>query len=123
MAINLKSNVDGVSGSLQVNGTDVLTVNSSGTYSSLNGLVGNIPTIASSATIAPTTKFVFVSGTTTVSTITNPFGTNSGQITIIPTGIFTTNTAGNIALTSTAVVNKSLIMTYDPTTAKWYPSY
>jgi hypothetical protein len=42
---------------------------------------------------------------------------------LIPTGIFTTTTAGNIALASTAVVNKALYMIYDPTTAKWYPSY
>ncbi|CAB4240767.1 hypothetical protein UFOVP22_1, partial [uncultured Caudovirales phage] len=46
-----------------------------------------------------------------------------GQITIIPTGIFLTTTAGNIALASTTIVSKALIMTYDVTTAKWYPSY
>ena len=38
-------------------------------------------------------------------------------------GIFTITTAGNIALASTAVVGKALIMTYDNTTSKWYPSY
>jgi hypothetical protein len=27
------------------------------------------------------------------------------------------------ALASVAVVNKALVMTYDSTTAKWYPSY
>jgi hypothetical protein len=83
------------------------------------------PTIASAATIAPTKQITFISGTTAVVTITAPTGiaTTGGQITLIPTGIFTTTTAGNIALASTAVVSRALIMTYDATTAKWYPSY
>jgi hypothetical protein len=83
------------------------------------------PTIASAGTIAPTKQITFVSGTTAIVTITAPTGiaTTGGQITIIPTGIFTTTTAGNIALASTAVVSRALIMTYDATTAKWYPSY
>jgi len=83
------------------------------------------PTIASATTIAPTTQIAFVSGTTNVVTITapTPISIGGGQITLIPTGIFTTTTAGNIALASTAVVSKALIMTYDATAAKWYPSY
>lgn len=83
------------------------------------------PTIASAATIAPTTHIVFVSGTTNIDTITAPapISSGGGQITIIPTGLWTTTTAGNIALGTTAVVNKALIMTYDATTTKWYPSY
>jgi hypothetical protein len=83
------------------------------------------PTIASAATIAPTTSIVFISGTAAVATITAPstIATTGGQITLIPTGLFTTTAAGNIALASTAVVSKALIMTYDATTTKWYPSY
>jgi hypothetical protein len=83
------------------------------------------PTIASASTIAPTKQITFISGTTAINTITAPTGiaTTGGQVTIIPTGIFTTTTAGNIALASTAVVSRALIMTYDATTAKWYPSY
>lgn len=83
------------------------------------------PTIASATTIAPTTQIVFVSGTTAINTITppSPISLGGGQITLIPTDIFTTTTAGNIALASTAVVSKALIMTYDVTTTKWYPSY
>jgi hypothetical protein len=84
------------------------------------------PTIASATTIAPVTRIVFVSGTTNVVNITAPTGFtggSGGQITIIPTGVFATTTAGNIALASTAVVSKALIMTYDSATAKWYPSY
>lgn len=83
------------------------------------------PTIASAATIAPTTQIVFISGTAAIDTITppSPISLGGGQITIIPTDLFTTTLLGNIALASTAVVSKALIMTYDVTTAKWYPSY
>ena len=83
------------------------------------------PTIASAATIAPTKAITFISGTTTINTITapSPISTTGGQITLIPTGLFVTGITGNIALASTAVVNKALIMTYDATAAKWYPSY
>lgn len=83
--------------------------------------------IASASTIAPTDSVVRVTGTTTVSTITVPtncaVASTACQITIIPTGAFATNTAGNIGLASTAVVGKALIMTYAHTQAKWYPSY
>lgn len=83
------------------------------------------PTIASATTIAPTTQIVIISGTAAIDTITapSPISLGGGQITLIPTGAFTTTTAGNIALASTAVVSKALIMTYDATTTKWYPSY
>jgi len=83
------------------------------------------PTIASATTIAPTTPIVFISGTTAVVNITAaaPISTGGGTITLIPTGIFTWTTAGNIALAGTAVVSKALTMTYDVTTTKWYPSY
>ena len=84
------------------------------------------PTIASAATINPTTSVVFITGTAAIATITAPslIATTGGQITLIPIGLFTTTaTGGNIALASTAVASKALIMTYDATTAKWYPSY
>jgi hypothetical protein len=83
------------------------------------------PTIASATTIAPTTSIVFVSGNISIATITPPTGiaTTGGQITIIPTGVWSTTTAGNIALVTTTVVSKALIMTYDAATLKWYPSY
>jgi hypothetical protein len=95
----------------------------------INGILGGkIGTaIASAATIAPTSMFVHVTGTTTINTITAPTGcTTSGVgcvITLIPDGLWFTGTSGNIAIASTAVLSKALIMTYDPATAKWYPSY
>lgn len=82
-------------------------------------------TIASATTIAPAQQIVFISGTTAIASITPPapIASGGGQITLIPTGAFTTNTLGNIAIASVAVVSKALIMTYDSTTTKWYPSY
>ncbi len=79
--------------------------------------------IASATTIAPVAGITHITGTTAIATITVPANFGTGQIVLIPDGIFTTTTAGNIALASTAVVSKALIMTYDSTAAKWYPSY
>jgi len=94
-------------------------------YSGLIATSAAAPTIASATTIAPTASIVFISGTTAIATITapSPISAGGGQITLIPTGAFTTTTAGNIAITSTAVVGKALIVTFDVTTSKWYPSY
>ena len=116
-ALNLKANAaapaltgDGTAVNLKVSG--------------MVSFAAAAPTVASATTIAPTTPVAFVSGTTTVETITVPSQfTGGGQITIIPTEVFTTNTSGNIALASTAVVNRALIMTYDSGAGKWYPSY
>jgi hypothetical protein len=93
--------------------------------SSFSAVSAAAPTIASATTIAPTTPIAFVSGTTAVVNITAaaPISTGGGAITLIPTGIFTWTAAGNIALAGTAVVSKALTMTYDTTTARWYPSY
>lgn len=83
------------------------------------------PTIASASTIAPTAEVSFVSGTTTIQTITapSPISSTGGTIVLIPTGLWSTGTSGNIAIATTAVVSKALHMTYDATTTKWYPSY
>lgn len=85
---------------------------------------GVLPTIASAATIAPILGVTFISGSTTVSTITVPPGClNGGSITLISTGTWVTNTAGNIILASTPILNKPLVMTYVPSSGKWYPGY
>jgi hypothetical protein len=52
-----------------------------------------------------------------------PISSSGGSLTLIPTGLWVSNTAGNIALGTTAVINKALIVTYDSGTTKWYPSY
>jgi hypothetical protein len=90
----------------------------------LSATLNPAPTLASAATIQPLAPINFVSGITTINTITVPAEfVGGGQITLIPTGIFLTGTSGNIAVATTSVVSRALIMTYDATTAKWYPSY
>lgn len=106
-------------------GIHVASSNGALTLDGLLATAAAAPTIESATTIAPTKPITFISGTTSITTITAPapISSGGGQITLIPTGIFTTTIAGNIALSSTATVSKPLIMTYDVTTAKWYPSY
>jgi len=111
-------------------GTDVSTFLTTGVltnvkYSGLVASTAAAPTIASASTITPTKPITFVSGTTPIVTITapTPISAGGGSIVLIPTGVFTWTTAGNIALAGTAVVSKALTLVYDVSTAKWYPSY
>lgn len=81
--------------------------------------------VASAATIVPTGPIFHVTGTAAIVNITAPsyFTLSAGCMTLIPDGIYTTTNAGNIAIASTAVVSKAMIMCYDPVATKWYPSY
>lgn len=78
--------------------------------------------LASAATITPTNPLHHVSGTAAITTITVPPGF-SGNIWLIPDGLWTMTTGGNIAIGVTAVVDKVLEMTYLISTQLWYPSY
>lgn len=81
-------------------------------------------TLASAATIAPTTFMTTVSGTVPVTTITPPVtGQHMLALRFITASPGVTGTTGNIGISTTTVVNKILQMFYDPTTAKYYPSY
>ena len=95
-------------------------------YISNQGLIGQKigADLASASTITPKCAIHYVTGTTTISTITKPdiFGALGGQVTLIPQGIFSWNTAGNIALAGISVVNKAIIFTWEPNANKWYPS-
>lgn len=77
--------------------------------------------LTSGATITPTSTFHHVSGTATINTITVPYPGFVGPITLFPNGVWALGTSGNIAVASTAVVNKPLFVTFDGTA--WYPSY
>lgn len=87
------------------------------------------PTVASANTITiANVPVTFVSGTAVIKTINVPtswVGTANygGRITIIPTGAFTWDTTGNIAVAGTAVVSRAIDFIYDKGTGKWYPSY
>lgn len=79
-------------------------------------------TIATAATIAPTTFLTFLSSTTQLVTITPPV-TGSHMLVFI----FTTTQSGQFATTgnlvvatTTQAVNVPKILVYDPLTAKYY---
>jgi hypothetical protein len=81
-------------------------------------------TIAAATTIAPTTFVTFITGTTTIATITPPT-TGAHMLALI----FTTTTpgalvtSGNIALATTVITSKSpVFFVYDPISGKYYPT-
>lgn len=73
--------------------------------------------------ITPSGPLFHITGTAAITGFTLPVGFNGSQICVVPDAIFTTTAANNIALASTAVVNKTLCWTYDKNSAKFTPSY
>jgi len=89
-------------------------------------LVGN--GVATANTIAPNLDICHIVNTGAISLITIPYAGWTGQVTLIPDAAWTLATGSvqsglnyPIALSSTAVVGKAMVMTFD--SAKWYPSY
>jgi hypothetical protein len=82
-------------------------------------------TLASAATLAPTTQVTIVTGTVAVATITPPWTGFAGSLDLVYTDASpaATTTTGNIALVTTVVRYKTLRMTYSQINSKWYPSY
>jgi hypothetical protein len=78
-------------------------------------------TIVAAATVAPTSFLTFLTGTTQVVTITPPV---DGQHMIAlcftdnSPGAFTT--AGNIQIAYQPIVNRPILLIYDPLTAKYW---
>lgn len=82
------------------------------------------PTLASAATIAPTTRLTFVTGTVQVATITPPLSGYHELVFIFtnaaPGALLTT---GNIHTAYTPIQNQSFVLQFDPSTAKyWRPA-
>lgn len=79
------------------------------------------PTIASAATIAPTTRMTFVTGTVQLQNITPPT-TGYCEIVLVFTngapGLFLTT--GNIKTALTPIQNRPVVLYYDPPSAKWW---
>lgn len=81
-------------------------------------------TVASAASlITPSGPLFTISGTAAITGFNRPVGFANGTICAIPSGIFTTTAANNIALASTAVVNRQLCWVYNSSTDKFIPSY
>lgn len=78
--------------------------------------------------ITPSGPLFHITGALAITGFNIPIGFNAsanggGQICVIPDAIFTTTTANNIALASTAVVNKILCWSWDATNSKFVPTY
>jgi hypothetical protein len=81
----------------------------------------NPPTIASAATIAPNTRFTFITGTVQVANITPPT-TGYCELVLCFTnaapGLFLTT--GNILTAYQPIQNRPVTVYYDKPTNKWY---
>lgn len=79
-------------------------------------------TMASAATIAPTSFYTRLTGTTPVTTIVPPT-TGAGMLCFVwSTGTANGfNTGGNIAVAYTTVTNRPVFLVYDNVTKLWYP--
>lgn len=79
------------------------------------------PTIAAAATIAPTTKLTFLTGTTQVATITPP-STGYHELTLCFTdgspGLFLTS--GNLKTAYQPIQNRPIDLCYDPSSNKYW---
>lgn len=101
------------------------TLSADGGFGIQNIVSPGVGILAAAATIAPKRQFTRITGTVPIATITPPTPYFNGPIYLISTGasVFTTLTTGNIAIASTAVLGKALVLFYDPSLSKWYPSY
>jgi len=83
-----------------------------------------VEVIASAATIRPTGKFVRITGNTTIDTIVPPSDYWVGPIILFNTdaSVGTLSTSGNVQLGVTLTRYKIILLIYDPSTTKWYPS-
>src|SRR5688572_25006525 len=78
-------------------------------------------TLASAATIAPSTKLTFVTGTVTIATITPPVS-GYHELTLCFTnaapGVFLTS--GNIQIAYQPIQNRPIDLCYDPASGKYW---
>lgn len=78
-------------------------------------------TIAAAATITPTTRLTFLTGTTQVANITPPLAGHHEIVLIFTNaspGVFLTS--GNIQFAYTPIQNRPIALQYDPITAKYW---
>lgn len=96
-----------------LNHQDLSTVNS--------GLQPKPVTIASAATVAPTTFLSFISGTTAIATVTPPV-TGAHMLAFVFTTTTPTafTTTGNMKAVSTPTQNAVNLLVYNPLEAKYY---
>lgn len=77
------------------------------------------PTVASAATIAPTTFVTIVSGVAAIVNVTPPID-GAHMLVLIPTGAWTMTAAGNLlTVMAAAAVGQPVILIYNPITKKY----
>lgn len=86
-----------------------------------NNLQIGFRTIASAATIAPTTFLTLITGTTQLVTITPPVTGAHMLIFYFDGAMGVFSTAGNILVAADPGVNIATIMVYNPVTGKYIP--
>lgn len=85
-----------------------------------NSLTQVGPILSSAPIIVVSARIHHVSGTGAIKTITQPPGAG-GDLWLIPDGLWTLVTGGNIGKSSTAVVGKALPLIWDG--KLWWPGY
>lgn len=73
--------------------------------------------------VTPSGPLFHITGALAITGFNVPVGFAYGGFCVIPDGTFTTTTANNIAIASTAVVNKLLCYDWDDTNSKLVPTY
>lgn len=76
---------------------------------------------STATTLTITHPIHHVSGAGTITTLTPPWPTFAGRVTLIPADTSTVSTAGNVAKARAHVANQAASYYYNPVTAKWYP--
>jgi hypothetical protein len=96
-------------------------------FSTVQSVAQPLPTtLASAATLTPTTKFTRVTGTTKITTIVPPVSGyceltlvfTSAYADALDTGVVT---KGGIAVKYTSVIDRPIDVCFDPRTGLWYP--
>jgi len=92
-----------------------------------NSNAGPPATTATVASVAgmltPSGPLFTISGALAITGFNIPVGFVYGSFCAMPSGAFTTTTANNIAIASTATVGRLMCWIYEPATAKFYPTY
>lgn len=77
-------------------------------------------TVASAATIAPSTGFTVLTGNTAVATITPPVA-GPHMLAVVFAGTAGVTAAGNIAVAKASVVGEAMLLLYNVSTGKYVP--
>ena len=86
-----------------------------------SNLQQGVKTIASAATIAPTTFLTVITGTTQLVNITPPVTGAHMLVFIFPDAMGAMSTGGNILVAADPGVNIATIMVYNPVSRKYIP--